>query len=142
MHKFATSKISHHMRQRGKSLRSDMTYAEIMLWQELKNSQLNGLKFRRQQPIDRYVADFFCAEKKLVIEIDGSSHDFGNNHLRDQHKQNLFESLGYKTLRFSDADIRQHLENVLMAIANAAALIPTPKRQSRFDPPARGGYKQ
>jgi very-short-patch-repair endonuclease len=60
---------------RAQQLRREDTPAEAMLWSRLRNRQLNGLKFRRQHPIGRFIVDFCCAEQSLILEIDGSVHD-------------------------------------------------------------------
>lgn len=71
LHKYAKVKIFENAR----ALRLTSTEAEELLWQELRDRKLNGLKFRRQHPIDKWIADFYCHEKKLVIELDGSVHN-------------------------------------------------------------------
>jgi len=71
LHKYASAKIFQH----AKALRRSSTEAEERLWVELRNKKLKGLKFRRQHPIDKWIVDFYCHEKKLVIELDGSVHN-------------------------------------------------------------------
>jgi very-short-patch-repair endonuclease len=61
--------------ERAKELRGAMTRAEVILWQRLRGRQMRGLKFRRQEPLGNFIADFFCAPAKLVIELDGGSHE-------------------------------------------------------------------
>jgi very-short-patch-repair endonuclease len=68
-------KVSRELRERTKELRQAMTPAEKILWEQLRHNRLNGLQFRRQQIIDRYIVDFYCHEKALVVEIDGDIHD-------------------------------------------------------------------
>jgi very-short-patch-repair endonuclease len=98
------------------SLRSSMTEAEKMLWNELKNRKLQGLKFRRQHPLHWYIADFYCHEKRLVIEIDGGIH---MNTLVKEHDENRsaeFERLGIHVIRFTNEQVLQSKEKVLEEI--------------------------
>ncbi|MEJ0106852.1 MAG: endonuclease domain-containing protein [Bacteroidota bacterium] len=80
LHKGAIGKLYEYSRE----LRQVSTEAEKLLWAELRNRKLNGLKFRRQHPIDKYIADFYCHEKKIVIEVDGVVHDKKENKEYDQ----------------------------------------------------------
>jgi very-short-patch-repair endonuclease len=68
------NRISHEIRHRARELRKSSTPAEQLLWQALRNRNLGDHKFRRQHPIGPYIADFFCAEVGLVVEVDGGSH--------------------------------------------------------------------
>ena len=94
-----------------------MTNAEVLLWSELKNRQLKGVKFRRQQGIGPYVIDFYCPKFKLAIELDGSSHfDDEKIYKYDQKRQKYIESFGIKFLRFTNQDIYKNLTLVLHEI--------------------------
>lgn len=73
----------------GRELRQVSTEAEELLWQNLRNRKLNGLKFRRQHPLDKFLADFYCHEKKLAIEVDGAVHDA--NDAKEYDKGRTFE---------------------------------------------------
>lgn len=81
-------------------LRNESTLTEILLWDKLKNKQLFGYKFLRQNPIDNFIVDFFCKELMLAIEIDGSSHN--EKVEQDIERQMNMENLGIKFLRFQD----------------------------------------
>jgi leucyl-tRNA synthetase len=98
-----------------KALRKGMTKPEALLWSELRNRRLGGLKFRRQVPFDTYILDFLCPLCKLIIEVDGGSH-IGFDE-RDTERDTHFQSLGYTTLRFSNERIRGDLPQVLEEIA-------------------------
>ena len=87
--------------------------AEALLWRELKQNNL-GVSFVRQQTIGNYVADFYCREKKLVVEIDGSSHD--NKYEHDKVRDEYMKKLGMRVLRVSDKDVKHDMENVLIWI--------------------------
>ena len=100
---------------RRKDLRNNSTPQEILLWLKLKNSQL-GFKFRRQHSIGGYITDFYCPEKKLVIEIDGSQHFEKENEEYDKNRSAYFEGLGIKVLRFTNAEINTNMNGVLLEI--------------------------
>jgi very-short-patch-repair endonuclease len=80
-----------------------MTKPEVMLWTRLR-SRSDGFSFRRQHPMGPYVADFYCAKAKLIIEIDGEVHATGNQPARDQTRDRYFEVLGIETMRISSAE--------------------------------------
>ncbi|MCX6182548.1 MAG: DUF559 domain-containing protein [Bacteroidetes bacterium] len=93
-----------------RSLRHDSTLSEIRLWSEvLKNSQ-TGYAFLRQRPIEKYIADFLCRKLKLIIEVDGYSHNF--KYEEDLKRDEELLKLGYKTLRFHDSEVMHDLMNV------------------------------
>ncbi len=75
-----------------------------------------GFKFKRQLVIDKYIYDFSCFKKKLIIELDGSQHAEENIQMKDREKENFVKSLGYRTLRFSNYDIQNNLDAVLESI--------------------------
>ena len=84
--------------------------SEALLWNELKQRKM-GVQFKRQRPIGGYIADFYCLEKKLVIEIDGWSHD--DKYEYDKARDEYMESLGLFVLRISDIDVKRDMRNVL-----------------------------
>ena len=92
-------------------LRKTQTRAEAVLWQRLRSRQLNGRKWRRQQPIDNFIVDFFCAELRLVVEVDGDVHAFQEE--RDKARQVYLESQGLNVMRFTNDDVLTNLEGVL-----------------------------
>lgn len=109
--------------KRAKQLRRDMTPQEHMLWNRLRGRQLANFKFRKQQPIGPYIADFVCHENKLIVEADGSQHiDSGHDVARDQ----WLNEQGYSILRFWNNDINENLEGVLMAILDVLSQRPSP----------------
>ena len=89
-----------------------MTDAERKLWSLVRNDQL-GVKIRRQVPIGRYIVDFLCQEKKLIIELDGSQHYTPDGLKRDQARDKFLRGLGYTVLRISDIDMMKHTGSVL-----------------------------
>ena len=99
-------------------LRNNMTPAEKILWFKLNNKQVNGLRFRNQHPIDRYIVDFYCHEIGLIIEIDGEIHE--NQKEYDENRDNYLSAGNYTVLRFSNNDIIHSLNDVLDTIRKCA----------------------
>ena len=94
-----------------RELRNDSTKSEIRLWCEsLRAGQMMGKKFLRQRPIGDYIVDFVCRELKIIIELDGYSHDF--KYKRDIKRDKYFTDLGYTVLRFEDEEVMKHIENI------------------------------
>ncbi len=102
--------------QAARSMRKEMTEAERILWNELKNRKLNGLKFRRQHPIHYYIADFYCHEKKLIIEVDGGIHENEEIRIHDENRSAEFDKMGITVLRFMNEKILHSLNEVIEVI--------------------------
>jgi very-short-patch-repair endonuclease len=85
-----------------RQLRINMTHAEKAVWRMLKGDQMEGFDFHRQKPIGNYIADFYCHDLKLVIEIDGITHEDALVKEKDKRKEEYFVSIGLNVLRFSD----------------------------------------
>ncbi len=105
------------LRLRARQLRHDTTPAEQILWERLRHRQLHGLKFRRQHPIGEFIVDFYCAECRLIIELDGAAH--AQQRERDQERTDILERQGYHVLRIKNAEVEQDIEYVLQRIAAA-----------------------
>ena len=105
------------IQQRTRELRREMTPAEKTLWNRLRDRQFAGLKFRRQHPLGPFIADFYCAECRLVIEIDGDIHDLQVQH--DQARTERFEEYGYQVIRFRNEQVLNDLTGVLASIQAA-----------------------
>jgi very-short-patch-repair endonuclease len=101
-----------------RELRRDMTAAEKILWNELRNRKFKGLKFRRQQIIEGFIVDFFCHERRLVVEVDGEIHDNPEQILFDKHKDAVLLARGLHILRVKNAEVFTNLKNVLVKIQN------------------------
>jgi very-short-patch-repair endonuclease len=97
-----------------REMRAQPAPAEHQLWQRLRNRQLDGLKFRRQKPVGRYVSDFICHECKLIIELDGPSHDEREQY--DEVRTMELERQGYRVIRFTNEDIHRSIEDILRTI--------------------------
>jgi len=97
-------------------LRERATIAEEILWLELKNNQLEGYKFRRQHPLNIYIADFYCHKLKLVIEIDGGYHQTEEQQKSDAERTKAIEFQGLKVIRFSNEEVITKVSEVLNII--------------------------
>jgi very-short-patch-repair endonuclease len=97
-------------------LKKEMTEAEIILWNALRNCRLNGFKFRRQHPVLRFIADFYCHEAKLIVEIDGDIHNNFTRQEYDEGRSNELNEYGIKVIRFSNNDVMNKLNEVLQRI--------------------------
>ena len=91
--------------QNAKVLRKPLTPAEKIFWQMVRNRNLLGLKFRRQHPIGPFVADFYCHDLKLVIEIDGDIHELADVKQYDKERESYIKELGLHVLRFKNEDV-------------------------------------
>lgn len=101
-----------------RELRNRATPHEVRLWSRLRRDQL-GYRFRRQYGVGRYIVDFYCPEKKLVIEIDGSQHFDATASLYDRARDAFLKSIGCTVLRFTDGEVNAHIEGVLVNINEA-----------------------
>ena len=102
------------LRSRARELRQPQTPAESQLWVRLRDRQLAGFKFRRQHPIERFIVDFCCVERRLVVEIDGDAH--AGQEEQDAVRTEWLEERGYRVIRFTNREVRGQLEAVLEAI--------------------------
>ncbi len=98
--------------------RNESTQAEIRIWAEvLSKRQMLGYQFLRQRPIDNFIADFFCKELKLVIELDGYTHEFDETYQKDLKKEQRLKELGYIVIRFRDSEVMKEINRVKEIIA-------------------------
>lgn len=121
-HDFSKTKIfqgaSPEIFARAKELRKNMTPAEKLLWQHLRNDQLNGYHFRRQHPIKQFIADFYCAKADLIVELDGGIHNNPDVHERDINRTAELENLGITVIRFTNEEVFNDIDNVIERIKN------------------------
>jgi very-short-patch-repair endonuclease len=101
-----------------RQLRRNSTPAERKLWVFLQGSKLEGRKFRRQHGVGKYVLDFYCAEERLAVELDGESHLREDQKLHDAERTLWLENLGIRVIRFSDDEVCNNLVSVLDKIKN------------------------
>jgi very-short-patch-repair endonuclease len=98
-----------------REMRHPQTPAEATLWRVLRN-RYTGFKFRRQHPIEKFIIDFYCAQAKLLIEVDGESHLEPDQAEYDQARTEYLEELGYKLIRFTNNDVRYNIDAVTAKI--------------------------
>jgi len=108
-HYGATPVIFDHAQQ----LRRNMTHAEAILWEALRNRRFEGLKFRRQHPLSKFIVDFYCHEKRLVVEVDGNIHDKPEVKEYDANREAELKNLGLIIARFTNEEIENDIMNVL-----------------------------
>lgn len=109
--------------QRSRSLRHTQTLAEFLLWRRIRNRQLDGWKFVRQEPIGPYYADFVCRERRLIVEVDGSQH-FESSH--DKRRDVYLGAQGYRVVRVWNSDVLGNLEGVFRLLQEELASAPHP----------------
>lgn len=115
--------MSNWLQTRAKAMRHAPTLYERRLWAILRNRQLDGLKFRRQMPIGRYIADFVCLQHRLIVEADGPQHE---TRTQDAERDNWLREQGFHILRFPNQQIENRPNEVLAAIV-AAIREPPPR---------------
>ena len=118
--------------ERARTLRKAMSDAERKLWFALRAKQLGGARFRRQHPIGRYIADFVCLERRLVVEVDGGQHTEKDQTIRDLRRDSWLETEGYRVLRVPTIDVYSNITGVLDTIWGA--LQETPSVQCKRHP--------
>jgi very-short-patch-repair endonuclease len=110
--------------QAARLLRKNMTMAENILWEELRNRQILGFKFRRQHPIGNFIVDFYCPQLKLIIEVDGSIHD--NQREYDQCRSEKLKEFVHYVLRFTNDQVIDDLPKVLEKITQTTQTLLPP----------------
>ena len=107
---------------RARQLRRDMSLPEVILWDCLRGRRLEGLRFRRQHPVGRYILDFYCVEARLAVEVDGAHHDLPTEIARDAVRDAWLAGEGIRVLRIAASDVLDDaaLDGVLVGIAAVA----------------------
>jgi len=105
-------------KKRAKELRSNSTVPERILWDALRGRNVGGLKFRRQHPIEPYIVDYYCADARLVVELDGDSHNGREEY--DRERSDHLRRLGLTIMRVANDDVSNNLDGVAEAIRLAA----------------------
>jgi len=121
-----------------RKLRRRMSPPEVLLWSQVRRRKL-GFKVLRQHPIGSYSADFYTPTARLVIEIDGGGHDFGDRPKRDNGRDRYMRGQGYRVLRIAARDVMKNLDGVLSYIT---AQVTDPLHQPAAGPPPRPGEEQ
>lgn len=112
------------VKEQASVLRKNLTHAEKLLWERIRLKQLDGLKFRRQQAVGRFIADFICFEKRLIIELDGGVHISQKE--RDSERDHYLRESGYNVIRFLNEEVEQNIEVVLSRIKEYLDGLPVP----------------
>jgi very-short-patch-repair endonuclease len=119
MQKRKHEKAPAHMIELAKNLRRNQTDAETVVWNLLRNRQMENAKFRRQHPIEGYIADFYCEQYQLVIELDGGQHFTDAGIKKDVERTQRLNELGIHVLRFENRQVLTETETVLQMIYEA-----------------------
>jgi very-short-patch-repair endonuclease len=106
--------------EKARKLRRNLSPPEVKLWNYLRTRPL-GLKFRRQHPLGSYILDFYCAEARLCVEIDGISHDMGQRPAADRCRDQWLTAQGLRIVRIPAAEVMKDMESVVRAIFDACA---------------------
>ncbi|MGP1351798.1 MAG: endonuclease domain-containing protein [Parasphingopyxis sp.] len=114
--------------KRARELRNAASPAERKLWQYLSRRQLAGRRFSRQMPVGPYFCDFLCRAEKLIVEIDGTSHDSRGDY--DEQRTHYLESQGLTVLRFTNEDVLGNIQGVVQSIEMAFQAHPHPLPQA------------
>jgi very-short-patch-repair endonuclease len=126
------------VKEQARTLRANTTDAERILWTSLRLLKHQGLHFRRQAPIDRFVVDFVCHRANLIVELDGSQHALEENIERDTERTAYLNSRGYRVLRFWNLKVVKNRDNVVGAIFEATK-VPPPDAASAASTSPRWG---
>jgi very-short-patch-repair endonuclease len=121
-------RVSKVTRDRATKLRHDPTYPEKLLWSLLRGRQLDGLKFRRQHPIEPYIVDYYCADELLVVELDGKSHNETAEY--DRQRSDFLGSLGLTVYRITNDEVLTNLDGVAEGILRVVRLGRLKRRES------------
>lgn len=114
-----------------RNLRQESTPAEDFLWQHIRNRKLNQLKFKRQHSIGNYVVDFYCASKRLIIEVDGAVHALPDQLEKDKSRDENLIEMGFKILRFSNEEVLLNINFVKEEITKHSQIISLPSPSLR-----------
>jgi very-short-patch-repair endonuclease len=120
--------LNKELKKRAVDLRNNMTKAEIILWSRLRMKQVEGWKFRRQQPIFDYIVDFYCHELKLIIEVDGEIHTLPELIKSDNHRNKLLTNNGFNIIHFTNHEIETNLDSSIKKIHLVIANILSPSQ--------------
>ncbi|MCE5180533.1 MAG: endonuclease domain-containing protein [Betaproteobacteria bacterium] len=104
------------LKENSRTLRTNMTDAEQVLWHRLRRKQIQGVQFYRQKPLLTFIVDFYCPAAKLVIELDGSQHFETEHQAKDQARDAALAGLGLRVLRFDNRQVLLETEAVLEVI--------------------------
>jgi very-short-patch-repair endonuclease len=122
-----------------RELRAQMSVPEQKLWQVLRGRRLAGLKFVRQAPAEKFIVDFACRSKRVIVEVDGDSHADRAEH--DRERQQALEAAGWNVVRVTNDDVLTDLEGVLCVIVRAAGLDASAWRDGEYGQLPEGSFE-
>lgn len=123
------------MKEQQRELRQRQTKAEAALWAVLRNRRLGGMKFRRQHDIGKqFIADFYCAERQLIVEVDGGIHQEPEQQRRDEQRTSWMQANGLTVVRFTNEEVLTQIDVVCAAIILAAATSRLPREKTPLPP--------
>ncbi len=125
--------------RKAKLLRREMSLPEVLLWNRLRGKPM-GIKFRNQHPIDHYVIDFYCASKRVAVEIDGIAHDMGDRPARDVRRDAELRSQGIEVVRIAAAEVLRDADGTAEAIVKLCLDRPPPSALRAATSPKGGGF--
>lgn len=120
------------LKEKARELRKRMTLSERMLWNRLKSRQMHDLQLMRQKPIDEFIVDFYCSKLKLIIEIDGVTHNDKQKY--DQKRQQKLEKMGFAFLRFEDHYVVENIDGVLVILDDWIKKNSKPYKNKTYNP--------
>lgn len=123
---------------RARDLRNSMTKSEVILWSRLKRLRAEGFHIRRQVPFRGYVLDFACFSRRLVVEVDGASHEQPDQAKHDAVRDAVLKREGFQVIRVSNTDVRENLDGVMYLLRTrlAEAEVSPPGSRQRREPPS------
>lgn len=113
----APPEVWYRLKPLAREMRFEPTPADLHLWKYIRKRRINGVRFRHQYAIERFIVDFICLEHRLIIEVDGSIHDQQQEY--DQIRQEFLEAQGFRVLRFTNGEVLQSIADVLTVISEA-----------------------
>ena len=128
--------------QLARGLRRAETYAEEILWRELRNRQVDGWRFKRQVPFGRYILDFFCFDARLAIEVDGATHSEPKEVARDEERTMFLRDNGVRVMRVSGGDVENNIDGVIESVYFELGQQPAPSPALRARLSPRGEADQ
>ncbi len=124
---------------KARKLRREMSLPEVLLWNCLRGKPM-GVKFRNQHPIESYIVDFYCAEKRIAIELDGIAHDMGDRAARDEKRDARLRSWGIEVVRIAAAEVLRDADGTAHAIVKLCLDRPPPSALRAATSPSGGGF--
>jgi 1-hydroxy-2-methyl-2-(E)-butenyl 4-diphosphate synthase len=137
-YRFADPSVYHLLKDYAKQNRYQPTPAEEKMWLVLKSKQLEGFKFRRQHIIDKYIADFVCLKRRLIVEIDGLIHTLSQHQASDAERTKRLNAIGFTVIRFTNDEVLQNIDIVAEKIVTALRSQPEINNRFNLSPPTGG----